>query len=326
MSLIAIYRQATDHATSKGIIMMRTSEDGTSWSAASLIYSHATYDVRDPSITKLADGSLIVSFFLYDYVGMASLLQAVMTTISTDDGETWSDAASIGDSFVHSSQCCGPIVELDDGTLLLPFYGKDIVTTRRTARLMTSSDGGVTWGGSVTIADGQVDIKDYSEPNLVLLSDNSILCMIRMDYGTDTIYKATSTDDGATWSATEACFEGSGAPHTIQMYSGILVICYRSSVNSRVAMRTSVDTGYTWSDEVIIDNTAYKGMAYASPMEVNRGKVSIAYSLEEYGYADVLYKSLAVSYINLVDETLRISPTVDKVAKLTRDISRKLRL
>lgn len=324
MSLIAVYRQGTSHVGDKGVIMMRTSEDGVTWSAASLVYSHGVHDARDPSITKLADGSLIVSFFIYDHVGVAALFQAVMVTISADDGATWSAAASIGDSFTDSSKCCGPILQLDDRTLLLPFYGSDAGDTRRSIRLMTSADGGATWGGSVTIADGQADGRDYAEPNLVLLSDGSILCMIRMDTGTDTIYKAISTDDGATWGATEACFEGTGAPHTIQLASGVLVICYRSSVNDRAVLRTLLNTGAIWSGEFIFDNTAYGNMAYASPMEIS-GKVAIAYSLEEYGYADVLYKSFEEEVlvgVRSCEETGKTSrPWMPRCNKLVEDSS-----
>lgn len=295
MSFITVYRKATNHATSKGDIVMRTSTTGVIWSAASTVYSDLTYDARDPGITKLADGALIVSFFLYDHVGGANIAQGVYVIKSVDNGASWGAAAAIGDTFTAESACCAPVIQLGAGTLLLPFYGKDIGETYRSIRLMTSANGGANWAGEVTIANGQTASQDYSEPNLVLLSGGNILCMIRMDTGTDMIYRSISTDNGVTWGAVASCFVGSGAPHTIQLASGTLIICYRSNTNARAVLRTSDDVGVTWSDEFVIDSTSYVGMMYASPIEPSAAVVSIAYSVEAYSEAYVLYKSFAES-------------------------------
>jgi len=62
-TLIVVYRKGTSHCSDKGTIVKRTSSDlGKTWSSESTVYSDDTYDVRDPSITKLSGGALIISF------------------------------------------------------------------------------------------------------------------------------------------------------------------------------------------------------------------------------------------------------------------------
>lgn len=293
MTYLVAYRKATTHATSKGDIVMKTG-DGTTWSALSTIYSDATYDARDPGITKLSDGSLICSFLLGVAATQAPIVQGVNVIKSVDNGATWGAPINIGDGFTNHSACCSPVIELGDGTLLLAFYGKNTGETNRSVHLMKSTDAGETWASEVTIANGHVDGKDYSEPNLLLLSGGNILCLIRT--GAATIFKTVSTDSGDTWAAAALTFAGTGAPHVIQITGGDLVCCYRSAAaGAKTAVRTSADSGANWSAEFIYDATSYVSMMYSTPIENTGGDIAIAYAFEISGESHVSFKTLTTA-------------------------------
>jgi len=291
MTYLVVYRKATNHATSKGNVVLKSGAD-LIWSLESVVHSDDTYDVRDPSISKLADGTVIVSCFIYDHVTPASLAQAVRILISDDSGVTWGSPITIVDGFTDHSACCSPVVELGDGTLLLAFYGKDTGDTYRSIRIVSSADSGATWGNEVVVASGETDSKDYSEPNLLVLSNGNLICLIRTSAN---IYISTSTDSGDTWSGASSVFVGTGCPHVMQLSTGDLVCCYRSTTNKRAALRVSSDNGANWSDEAIFDTTMYNQMLYAVPIESN-GALCIFYALELSGAdANVMLKKLVFS-------------------------------
>lgn len=288
MSYLVVYRKATSHAGTKGDIVMKTG-DGVSWSDLSTIYSDAALDARDACVTKLSDGSLIVSFLMGVAATQAPIVHGVYVIKSDDNGTTWGDPVCITDGFTNHSACCSPVIELADHTLLLAYYGKDTGNTFRSIRLMTSADMGATWANETVVANGQTDSKDYSEPNLLLLAGGNVICLIRT--GTNAIYRTVSTDSGATWSAAASVIAGTGAPHVIQLTNGKLLCCYRSNTNSRTAMRTSADSGATWTNEFIFDTSTYVGMMYACPIQNAAGNVAVAYAVEISGEAHVLFKN-----------------------------------
>lgn len=275
-----VYRKGNSHLD-KGTVVIKTSTDGgATWGSAVTVLSDATYDIRDPGIVRLSSGNLVCSLWKATVSTLALIDDGAGVVISTDGGASWGSFIALGDSFTAGSACCAPPVVLASGSLILPFYGGNTGYSYRSARAMFSADGGATWSGEVTIANGPGDSKDYSEPNIVRLANGSLLCLIRMDTGTDTIHQSISTDGGSTWSAPAAAFAGSGAPHVIQLASGKLVCCYRSSTGSKPVLRTSIDNGATWSSEYLIDNSAMALMTYASPLEKTAGTIAIAYAVQ----------------------------------------------
>lgn len=288
---IIVYRKATNHATSQGTIVYKTG-DGSTWDTVPTeIATDVTYDCRDPNIIKLANGDLVVNYFLYDHIGSVQLEDAIRVIRSTDSGSTWESIISLDTDFTGVAATAGSCVQLNDDSLKMPIYGKNSGDTYRSAKVLTSSNNGATWGTEVLIADGETNVKDYSEPNFVLLENGDILCLIRTS---TVIVYSVSTDDGATWSAISNAFAGTGAPHAVLLSNGKLVCIYRSTENGVVGMRTSNDYE-SWSDEVVVDTSSYNQMLYASPIESN-GVLHIAYGLEVGGSdANIVYKSYEFS-------------------------------
>jgi len=228
-----VFRKGTTHGTDKGKIVMKKSTDlGKTWSAESTVYEDATYDSRDPCITLLSNGTLIVSFFKYNHTVPGPIVDGVHTIRSTNNGNSWDTPVQLNSSFTDWCAGSGPVIELANGDLLIGIYGRNTGDSYDSAVCMKSTDGGDTWGSEVTIGDGPTDSRNYHEPNLVLLNTN-ILAMLRTSKEVEgiteyTIYTSISTDSGASWSAPASKFTGSGAPRTIKLSDGRLACIYRA--------------------------------------------------------------------------------------------------
>jgi len=297
-TLIVVYRKGTSHADDKGKIVMKTSSDlGLTWSSESTIYEDPTYDVRDPCITRLSDGTLIVSFSKRDHSAGSSLVDGVYVIKSTDNGASWGPPINVNSSFTEWCMCSAPVIELPNGDLLLGLYGRNTGDSYDSASCIKSTDGGDTWGSESIIGNGPTDGRSYQEPNLVLLANGDILALLRTS--DDVIYASSSTDSGASWSTPQAKFTGSGSPRTICLNSGTLLCVYRAKTTgsaNEIASRISRDNGSTWTPdwaEFFVDVTE-KAMEYAAPVEVVNGMVAVAYSLENSGSdAEIRLKYLA---------------------------------
>jgi hypothetical protein len=116
-NLIVVYRKGSDHSGSQdGNLISRTSADnGATWSTETTFYNHATLDARDPEVTVLADGTVIVLFFLHTE---ATGLGDVYVIRSTDNGAAWGTPVALGSSFTSYEFCSAKVVELTDGTLV----------------------------------------------------------------------------------------------------------------------------------------------------------------------------------------------------------------
>jgi hypothetical protein len=139
---------------------------------------------------------------------------------STDGGATFSDPQNIGGNVLYS-QGSRPIVGYD-GTLYVIFDGATRLSTLDSTYIVKSTNGGVTWGKPVAIAQLQEVIPlanatfrndsfpaGDAAPNgdlyvawTTLMSDNGGLCPTGTNDGchATTVY-SKSTDGGASWSA-----------------------------------------------------------------------------------------------------------------------------
>jgi hypothetical protein len=285
-TLLVVYRRATDHTSAKGEIYQRTSTDGgATWSAGALVYSDATYDVRDPNLTRLKNGDLILSFFKTNYSPNTRLLHGVYTAISHDTGTTWETPVQVTDSFTSYAVTSGPVVEMPNGTLALALYGLDSGGTYNYSRLAQSDDGGASWTDAGIIA--QSASRKLDEPNLALLPNGELICLMRSDTPSNAaghFYLSRSTDGGATWSEESDQFEATGAPHMLVASNGALLLTYRKNSDDSytTAYRLSYDGGHTWQAEADLDSTAGI-MTYAAATEYATGLIGVVYGIEASG-------------------------------------------
>jgi hypothetical protein len=288
-TLLLVYRHGTEHISSDGHIVKRTSTDGgLTWSAASTIYDPSD-DARDPSLVTLADGTIALSCFRYD----GSIGYQVEVLYSTDNGATWGTPVVVSSYYagngVTYSQIgvSAPVVELGDGTQLLPVYARNAGgTTRWNAFLARSTDSGATWGLWTVIGTGDVPggggIGSWTEPFVVQDTAGDLLCLTRIDDGNVT-YHNRSTDDGATWSAASVTFGGASVKSRAAMLltqHGAIALSIRDWSPQYQGLRsTSWDDGATW--EALLDLPAESSAyMYGALAQLASGRIVLVWSDE----------------------------------------------
>ena len=284
-TLITVYRKGVLHANDRGYIVSKRSTDGGStWSEEMVVVDNPALDLRDPNIARLADGALVVNYFLYDFDKPGTVRNGLRVVHSFDGGATWGEPIEVGTgSFVATS---APIVQLPNGDLLLAYYGSHEGSRYATAYVNRSDDGGKWWLGETVIAEGPAARRPFQEPNLLLLENGDILATIRSDGSTPIIHTSVSKDQGETWSEPQAAFKGSGTPSVARLDSGGIVMIYRAKIGRNFglpALRVSSDGGATWTadlGETVIDRKD-GAMMYASALQVPDGRIAVVYGMED---------------------------------------------
>jgi hypothetical protein len=299
---LVAYRDADDHYVrasrdrqrDRGVIRLQRSLDhGNTWSPSVVIQDDGLDDSRDPALAVLANGQLVLSYFVY-----AGEIVTSFVRISSDHGDTWAPAVEVAHGFAVGSAVCAPVAELADGGLLIPLFGRFRDEADISCTVSRSDDGGASWRHVATIATGGG--LQWTEPNLVVLSGGEVVCLIRQNASPRHIFVSRSDDGGASWSAPSQAFEGNGRPAVIEAADGC-VVAYRSPAG-HTACRYSFDMGSTWGPEVCIDETGtydYAQMALgpggslylAYAVELSRSESNVFMKRLEFGRRDVATNS-----------------------------------
>ncbi|MHC9044335.1 sialidase family protein [Microbacterium saperdae] len=210
-TIVVAYYEGPSHGATNGVIkLVRSIDDGLTWSSPSLV-TDQVHDPRGPQLTALTDGTLLLTYFYMEWTASPYVAHGTFVMRSTDAGLTWSTPTAVGtqmscacgpvwpDSYAGGwSAHKGPIVELASGDLLIPLYGTTTTDSRMRATVVRSTDGGVTWDApnEVTLGVGSLS---YLEPNLSVLPSGEIVATIRMSSNPRRLYLSRSFDDGFTW-------------------------------------------------------------------------------------------------------------------------------
>lgn len=282
-----VYRDGSAHNSSGGVVKYRTSDDlGRTWSAATTIYTPpGSDDYRDPYLTALSSGRLLISFTRATTGGTVPV--EALVGYSDNRGRTWSSLTAVTTSFTGEVVTSVPAVELPGGTILQPGYGDNSGDPRYTSVVWTSTDGGVTFGSQVTIAtSGSLS---FNETRICHLASGRLVALIREETTGDT-YRSVSTDAGATWSAAAMVIDNSvgGRPDFVEFFPNALLWFGRgTSFASRWAV--SWDEGATWTALQETDSGEVLDSEYHAPVVLAPGFVVIVYSIENSGGDADLY-------------------------------------
>lgn len=297
-SYLVAWRKGANHTPSQGsIYAARYDVFGDTAMAPTLVKAHATLDLRDPCLTVLADGRVLMSWFLYDPAGAgAPIPDSLRVAFSSDNGATWSSDILAPTALTGWAAAAGPVEQLADGTLLLPAYGSVTGQTWQSARLSRSTDNGATWSAGAMIADETIDSRHWQEPNILLTSRGDLLAAIRTegasgDTSKQTIWTARSTDGGLTWTDHTDQFAGSGAPRLTEL-NGVIYAVYRDRATGRPAQRASLDFGTTWEAATELPHLAGVGMGsmvYGNAVAYRNDSLRYWYTLQS---ADTLTADL----------------------------------
>ena len=229
--LLAVYTDADKHWAESMIYLtiIESNDRGKTWSNPRVLIqsdrSKREPHWLTPRINLLSDGRLAVLCDIddFEYAHEYQNPEGIWIWWSDDYGETWSDPQLTGIPGIEPDQ----VVELQNGRLAI---GTELILgdTQKIAQLVSlSDDGGKTWGKPIIVAKDSVH--DYNEGSIVLLNDDSIVCVMRDNlHNNYPSYIAFSYDNADSWSApVEAPFSGD-RPYSGQLSDGRLFVTYRN--------------------------------------------------------------------------------------------------
>ncbi|MBN1947888.1 MAG: exo-alpha-sialidase [Bradymonadales bacterium] len=314
--LFLVYRQGAGHAEDSGRIMRQIgSPDGLTWSEPEVLLDTPDIDDRDPSVTTLADGVLILNFFQYRRVTVGErtlVLHQVFAARSTDGGASfsppvqvtrgpmevegaridaggqWVDAAGLP---IPVSASTSPAVELE-GELVIPTYGghalnlADLAQAPRSVlSFSVSADGGSSFVERPLALENPGRLW-FMEPALLQTPDGELLLQARTSAadspgGGGPMVQLRLAGDTGTWSSWEPLGFIGHAPYLLRLESGLILSAFRE-VNDEytresVSFMASRDGGVSWSSRLLVEDCGESECGYPSLVELGAGRFLVVY-------------------------------------------------
>lgn len=208
-------------------------DGGDTWGAPSVIASGTTYDWTAGKPLVLKNGRILLPIISEDD-------DSVSMYASDDNGVTW---VSHGNGSELTYLRC--MVELPNGNIVGAYV--DSSTTFYSA---VSTDGGLTWGGEVSIVAPSAMRYGF---DLICLHNSDVLFGYSDNDTYDPIKAYRSTDGGASWSAATNPITPAYTDRSDPVFMsdiGGRIYCYSTSgsmTNDEVGYTYSDDNGATWS-------------------------------------------------------------------------------
>ncbi len=271
--------------------LLRSSDKGRTWNApVSLVRSKKPDGCINLSVglTTLKNGTVLYPCCDTRITRKWDQHEAdLLILCSRDHGATWSDPVPIGTDVVEPF-AYGKIIELRNGDLLCPIWGKRVCEEAWRTGLVRSRDGGRTWGEHVTIgyesnpmlqtphASGLISeaslrtphapihCAGFNEATLLELPDGRILAVLRQQGVGQTLrqlFQSLSCDGGHSWSEPQPMPLWGTSPSLHLTESGLLLLGYRNHVGNPqglaaagVGISLSEDFGATWPEHRLLDD------------------------------------------------------------------------
>lgn len=250
------------------IMAVRSTDSGKTWSKP-VVAIDTDLDDRDPSVTCLKDGTLLLNWFT-----LHRNKTAILIARSIDNGKTWSKPVQLKLDSPYSFACSAPVRQLADGSLILGLYCADEKTKKTFGATVRSSDGGKNWKDLAYIGE-KADIHLDAETDVVPLKDGKLLAALRSSKVD--MHFAVSEDSGKTWGAVKSFGFKGHCPYFLRHSSGVILLGHRVPATS---LHWTADEGKTWNGPVKIDTV---GGAYPSMVELPDGLVYCVYYEEGKG-------------------------------------------
>jgi hypothetical protein len=195
--LLLVYRWSSEHTKKASQLrMVRSRDGGATWQQATpfIVADQTGVDFRDPSLTAMRNGRLLLSYFTADAAG--ALGQTQVRRRDTDNA-AFSTPSRVWSSTIPLPVTSAKIVEMTNGQLLIPLYGTPSGGGNHHAVVVASVDGGVTWDGRVTgrqktIASGST--LRYQEPAIAEVAPGHVRALVRTASSTGASANAVQTD------------------------------------------------------------------------------------------------------------------------------------
>jgi sialidase-1 len=276
--------------------LVRSTDNGASWHS---LVNPDNMGGNGTTINQLSDGMLILTDFHWMSVplsrkdelkgypsymeryGRAIALEGEFVTRSIDDGYTWEAPRKIDMSEFDHGGSVGRVIELKDGSLLLPIDGRRTDDKSDRSWVMRSTDRGLNWKylANVGYDDGNVS---FQELRILQLSSGRILGTMRTP--DRNFYQCFSDDEGKTWSTpkeTPIWCTGSSPLDIYELEDGRVLASYgRRKPPFGIRVCLSEDEGKTWDmeNEVVLRDDGFgRDVGYPSSEQLDDGSILTVY-------------------------------------------------
>ncbi len=286
------------------IALVRSLDGGLTWSQPAVLDAvDPQCGEQDPSISARRDGTLMINYFRWRVVPATQKASLGYPTRQQKDG-SWADVegpyiirSSDGGStwerkpvaaFCPPFRCAGvsdSVLELGDGTLLMPIYDWDDGNTTAACRshVIRSTDDGATWGQPALIARDPDEKISFEEPSLAHTPDGRLLAMLRapVERTASYLYRAFSDDGGRTWTDLQRTPLWGHPAHVLTLADGRMLCTYgyrREPFGVRACL--SADGGRTWDIEheyVLRSDGVNVDLGYPSSVQLADGALLTVY-------------------------------------------------
>ncbi len=271
---------------------------------------------QDPCLTVLSDGRILATYFRWQLVPIGQgaktwgkdlferfgrslhdrydcFSDGIFYSLSDDNAKTWRAMSLIEpDGFLKGTAARGNIVELPNGSLLLPFYGAKRLNELSRVGLMKSDDRGESWYTYTEM--GYHPDKNLLEPNLFRTESGRLIGLFRTqsDFlrpGVDfedtylNMHVAVSEDDGKTFGPLLEIdgLWGSSPFHALRLKSGKVLLTYgyrRKPFGIRAKLCDAELTDLESAPELILRDDAPNGdLGYPHAIQLADGTALVSY-------------------------------------------------
>ena len=263
---------------------LRSSDQGATWSEPILVVD-TEEDDRDPHVTQLANGDLIVSYFTSRYYtedGNNKRDCDVFVVLSSDGGDTWGEPIHVDTPYSEKTDrgravyVSGPVIQLEGSHVALPIY-HGLNAGHYVTAVVHSDDYGKTWD-KVAVVDEEASIafsSGFCEASIARLGDGRLIIVMRPG-----MHVAFSEDEGYTWGKAVQMPHRGDAPTVLRTSQGMLLVAHR---HPGTAVTISTDDGQTWGAPWPVDTV---GGAYPGLAELADGSIICIY-YEEGAASDI---------------------------------------
>lgn len=286
--IVAAYPTSSDSNAGGELHVTRSSDNGATWSDPVVLYKPHVFPggaaVMSVGMTTLKDGTILLPFNEgVNYSKYRNRDSVLFVARSTDNGVTWSGVDTPVQFPVQTREqwAYGKILQLGDGTLVLPLWGSKTLAPDWqknpdpwSVAVLRSFDNGQTWTSYSTVAEDNnlPDMTAYAggpnETSVVDLADGRLMAVVRFGNpypGAQRAYLSYSSDEGATWSAPQASTIAVQSPSLTRtpcsagLPQGVTKVAlgYRNMTGSYLgapALSVSYDNGVTWQGKLFLQD------------------------------------------------------------------------
>lgn len=197
--ILCFYRKGAIHGPSGGgkVYMRRSLNRGVSWGSPQIVHEISGKDCLGLMAGVDPDsGRVILKNHSVSTSSTNDMPEKNWLHTSEDNGATWTTrdiTSEIGLTFPHHG--FGPVIKTANGLAACYYWFNRLY-------LCFSSDGGLTWGNTVTIFNQNQNTATFTEAWITAIDENRLVLVVRDEKNGARYFFNKSNDGGLTWGAT----------------------------------------------------------------------------------------------------------------------------